>query len=112
LPRSPSMGDPAGDLKPKGSQMREPSLKLENPERPVGDASSRALFVAPNLARLNFRPPEAAEYLRVSVSWLNKKRVYGGGPRYYKLGRNVIYSLPDLEEFVASNARHDTSERP
>jgi hypothetical protein len=111
LPRSPFMGDPAGDLRRrKDRKMREELHKLQNPERPVGDPPARNPFVTQKSAGPNFRPREAAEYLRVSVSWLNKKRVYGGGPRYHKFGRSVIYSLSDLDDFVAGNARNHTSE--
>jgi predicted DNA-binding transcriptional regulator AlpA len=43
---------------------------------------------------------EAAAFLGVSKSWLDKQRVHGGGPAYLKIGRRVVYDLSDLEEFA------------
>ncbi len=54
---------------------------------------------------------EAAAYLNVSKSWIDKRRVFGGGPRYHKLGRRVTYSIADLEDFAVRNRRQNTSER-
>ena len=55
---------------------------------------------------------EAARKLGLSVSWLNKARITGGGPAYLKLGRRVFYSLGDLEDWVASRRRRNTSVQP
>ena len=56
----------------------------------------------------NLRVPQAAEYLGISKSLLDKLRCYGGGPTYAKLGATVIYSKTDLDAWLASkriNAR-------
>jgi hypothetical protein len=53
---------------------------------------------------------EAAAYLNVSKSWLDKRRLDGLGARYIKIGRRVCYDLADLELFVASLKRRHTSE--
>lgn len=53
---------------------------------------------------------DAAEFLRLSESWLNKGRITGDGPRFVKMGRSVRYSLQALEEFKRANARGSTSE--
>jgi hypothetical protein len=53
---------------------------------------------------------EAAEYLQLSESWLNKARLSGSGPRFIKMGRCVRYGLQALEEFKRANARGSTSE--
>jgi len=45
----------------------------------------------------NMRPERAAEYLCLSKSNLDKMRCYGGGPRFFKLGRAVIYKVTDLD---------------
>lgn len=50
----------------------------------------------------NLRVPQAAEYIGVSKSLLDKLRCYGGGPVYAKLGATVIYSVADLDAWVAS----------
>jgi predicted DNA-binding transcriptional regulator AlpA len=53
---------------------------------------------------------EAAERLRVSVSFLMKARLRGDGPRYRKIGRAVRYSLAGLADWLKSRARTSTSE--
>lgn len=49
----------------------------------------------------NMRVRQAAEYIGVSKSLLDKLRCYGGGPTYAKLGRSVVYSDADLDAWVA-----------
>jgi hypothetical protein len=39
---------------------------------------------------------EAAAFLRLSPRTLEKQRVIGGGPRFRKFGRRVIYAQSDL----------------
>ena len=53
---------------------------------------------------------EAAKFLHLSESWLNKARISRGGPQFVKMGRSVRYSLQALEEFKRANARGSTSE--
>ena len=54
--------------------------------------------------------PEAARYLGLAVSTLNKWRVYGYGPTFVKLGRAVRYRQDDLDRFLEARARRSTSE--
>ena len=54
----------------------------------------------------NMRPPEAAHYLRVSVSKLAKLRMRrnrDGGPRYVKLTGVVIYRRDDLDAWLSTH---------
>lgn len=53
---------------------------------------------------------EAAQFLGLSVSTLNKMRLTGTGPPYMKLGRRVLYDLPDLQAWAAERKRNHTSE--
>lgn len=54
---------------------------------------------------------EAADYLRLSASTLNKMRLNGNGPEFIKLGaRRVIYDLRDLDHWLASRRRKSTSQ--
>ncbi len=53
---------------------------------------------------------EAAKYLNVSVSYLNKKRCEGGGPVFAKLGTRVIMNRGALDSWVAANLRKSTSD--
>ena len=46
---------------------------------------------------------EAAAFLRLSPRTLEKLRVEGGGPRFRKFGRRVLYAIDDLETWA--NAR-------
>lgn len=48
----------------------------------------------------NLRVKQAAEYVGLSKSALDKYRCYGGGPAYAKLGATVIYSTADLDSWV------------
>ena len=43
---------------------------------------------------------EAAAFLRLSPRTLEKQRVLGGGPRFHKFGRRVLYSVRDLESWA------------
>lgn len=52
---------------------------------------------------MNIRVREAADYVGLSKSTLDKLRCYGTGPRYFKLGRAVVYDTADLDAWVASH---------
>jgi predicted DNA-binding transcriptional regulator AlpA len=54
------------------------------------------------------RVREAAAYVGLSKSSLDKLRCFGGGPRYSKLGRPVVYDVADLDVWVAERARSNT----
>ena len=58
----------------------------------------------------NLRPREAAEYLAIAPITLAKLRCYGGGPRYAKIGRCVIYNVADLDAWLESGRRTSTSQ--
>jgi len=53
---------------------------------------------------------EAANILQLSPRTLEKMRVIGGGPRYRKLGRRVVYSMQDLEAWADARACDSTSD--
>jgi predicted DNA-binding transcriptional regulator AlpA len=55
-------------------------------------------------------PIEASEYVGVSSSWLAKLRLYGGGPRYSKIGRSVRYSTDELDAWLTCNLQASTSD--
>lgn len=50
----------------------------------------------------NRRVQAAAEYCGVSKSYLDKLRLTGGGPVFFRLGRAVIYNDRDLDDWMAS----------
>ncbi|MCB1432564.1 MAG: helix-turn-helix domain-containing protein [Alphaproteobacteria bacterium] len=58
-----------------------------------------------------FTVEDAAKYLGLSVSTLNKRRVAGELPRFLKLTpRRVAYERSALEEYVAQCRRTSTSD--
>ena len=54
---------------------------------------------------------EAATYVSLSASTLNRLRVSGGGPRYAKLAGKVLYDVRDLDQWIEDSKRGSTSER-
>ena len=56
------------------------------------------------------RTKEAAVFLSLSARTLEKHRTYGTGPAYHKLGGRVVYSVADLEAWVARGAVTSTSD--
>ena len=52
---------------------------------------------------------QAARYLQLSSTYLNKMRVAGSGPLFIKLGRSVRYRESDLEAWVAARCFVSTS---
>ena len=52
----------------------------------------------------------AASRLGLSPRTLQAWRVSGGGPVYRKVGRRVLYAVPDLAAFLDAGTRSHTSE--
>ena len=53
---------------------------------------------------------EAGALLRVSKSYLDKLRVYGGGPPFRRFGRKILYLKSDLETWANERRFGSTSE--
>ena len=53
---------------------------------------------------------EAADFLRLSPRTLEKQRVIGGGPRFRKFGRRVMYAITDLEAWADARSFEMTSD--
>ncbi|MGM3386883.1 helix-turn-helix domain-containing protein [Stutzerimonas stutzeri] len=51
---------------------------------------------------------EAAVFLRLSPRTLEKQRVIGGGPRFRKFGRRVMYALTDLQAWADARSFETT----
>jgi hypothetical protein len=64
---------------------------------------------APKSRRLHRK--EAALYLGVSLSWLDKARMAGLGPAFIKIGARVVYDVADLDFYLRQN-RHATGFGP
>lgn len=68
----------------------------------------RATLLAPHT---KLATPEAANYVGSRAKTLEKWRVVGGGPRYVKLGRRVVYEVSDLDAWIDERRRRSTSEQ-
>jgi hypothetical protein len=62
------------------------------------------------LAESRLTVNEAAKVLNLSVSTLNKLRLFGGGPNFEKLTKSVRYRYESLLEWARSNTRTSTSD--
>ena len=56
------------------------------------------------------RTRDAARYLSLSHRTLEKLRVAGSGPEYFKMGRAVLYAISGLDAWLARNRRCSTSD--
>lgn len=63
-----------------------------------------------SLVPILLTPDEAAEVLKVSVSWLAKARMRGDGPPYIRIGRAIRYSETALIQWMKSRQCLSTSE--
>lgn len=82
------------------------SDKTRLPHPTITTATTDSSARSPYLTTL-----EAAAFLRVSKSYLDKARVYGNGPRFVRLGeRKVVYHAADLDAWVAERQYASTSE--
>jgi excisionase family DNA binding protein len=52
---------------------------------------------------------DAATYLGLSKPYLEKLRCSGGGPRFAKLGRRVVYRVSDLDTWLENHIKISTS---
>lgn len=53
---------------------------------------------------------QAATYLGLAVSTLNKWRCHGGGPIFIKMGRAVRYRAEDLDAFMDGRRASSTTD--
>ena len=53
---------------------------------------------------------EAAIYSRHAESTLEKLRCSGGGPRFCKRGRKILYRLSDIDAWLSETMVNSTSE--
>ena len=59
--------------------------------------------------RQMLRTEGAARYVGLSVSTMNKLRLTGSGPQYFKLLRTVVYDPDCLDAWLEANRRKSTS---
>lgn len=75
---------------------------------PTIEAAERPRAAVPPTPYLRVR--QAAAYLGLSKSTLDKLRTAGTGPSYAKAGRIVVYARADLDAWLAGRKRQSTSE--
>jgi hypothetical protein len=84
--------------------------KIEEAEQakpPLGSIRQSAREL--NSAERLLTPKDAANFLRLSPSWLAKARMRGDGPPYVKVGRRSIrYRGDALVQLLKSRARQST----
>ena len=83
--------------------------EAEQAKPPLGSVLKSARDL--NSAERLLTPKDAANFLRVSVSWLAKARMRGDGPPYVKLGRAIRYREGALLQWLRSRQRLSTSEQ-
>jgi predicted DNA-binding transcriptional regulator AlpA len=59
---------------------------------------------------VSLRVRDAAQYLGLAESTLNKLRCIGGGPEFLKLGRAVRYETHTLDRWKASRRVRNTAQ--
>lgn len=61
--------------------------------------------IPPTLSASLFTERDAADYLKISESWLQKRRSSGTpGPRFVRVGRAVRYRRSDLDRYLEESA--------
>jgi Helix-turn-helix domain len=56
------------------------------------------------------KPREAATYIKTTLNTLAKRRVYGDGPKFCRIGRAIRYRKSDLDEFMTGSSARSTSD--
>ncbi len=72
--------------------------------RPAPSRPAAAAVTATSQPQRYLTNDEAADYLRLSPRTLEKQRVIGGGPKFRKFGRRVMYAVSDLDAGPTSAA--------
>src|ERR1700730_11405223 len=97
-----------------GGYLKSPRrIAMKNPTPPV-TGSARHITGETLRSRKVLSVQEAALLCNVSMSFLIKARISGGGPRYVKFSPSprgrIGYQLDDLERWLESRKRQHTSE--
>jgi predicted DNA-binding transcriptional regulator AlpA len=84
--------------------------KLEMTSQLSAETESKPHKSVPTSGIKLLTPKEAAEMLKVSVSWLAKARMRGDGPAYIKVGRSIRYTEIALQQWLKAHQHLSTSE--
>ena len=87
---------------------------MKNLSPPASDSKQPTTGGESLRARKVLSVQDAAQFCNLSVSFLNKCRITGGGPRYVKFSPSpkgkIGYQFDDLERWLESKKRQHTSE--
>lgn len=53
---------------------------------------------------------QVAKITGMSLAWLRKKRITGGGISFSKMGRSIKYNLSDVQDYLDQRKVNSTSE--
>lgn len=82
------------------------------PGRELHAISSESAVSSTMPASQRLHRKQAATYLGVSLSWLDKSRLRGDGPPFLRVGGRTLYDSLDLDAFLARCRRNSTSQGP
>jgi len=78
---------------------------------PSSPSSSAVAQKPATLSIVLLTAKDAANLLKVSLSWLAKARMRGDGPPYIKVGRSIRYTEAGVLQWMKSRQRLSTSEQ-
>lgn len=81
-----------------------------HPMRPAPLRPAVVAVAVPSQPQRYLTNDEAAGYLRLSPRTLEKQRVIGGGPKFRKFGRRVMYAAADLDAWADQHSYEATSD--
>ena len=88
------------------------TMSARNPKRPANaerNPDSYDGVVSSSLQTQRLSVKGASNYTGLSCSTLNKLRCSGGGPRFAKIGRRVMYNVADLDTWLEQHLKTSTS---
>jgi hypothetical protein len=74
-----------------------------------GPTGPKVSFDGPTLIPLACTVDEAAHILGYSRGWLAKARMTGGGPKFIKRPRKVLYELAELHRWLSSQTKYSST---
>jgi hypothetical protein len=92
----------------RGSQIGQAPARYRAGRWPSTDNQPQESAVPSERVFLN--NDEAARFLNLSPRTLEKQRVIGGGPRFRKFGRRVLYAVTDLQVWANERTCETTSD--
>jgi predicted DNA-binding transcriptional regulator AlpA len=92
-------------------QLEQETIMPSEPLNSARDSVTSSKSISTKGPNALLTAQEAAQYLRMSLSWLAKARMRGDGPAYVQVGRSIRYSETTLAQWMKSRQRLSTSEQ-